>query len=258
MSAKTQKPAFRAATTSRVTCLAVATGLCLATATSVSASLFHSTATVKPVLVQAEVAANDPETVRLLAGLARIESELQLGNLLLQLGQADAESSDFADPRAETLPGIKDGLAAAGVADLEPLLQALEAGGDAATVTANYQKVITGLAVARSTLNPSNHDLLLSVAAQTTAAVALINASGPTEVRAYQDAWSMLMIARGQVDQLLGDADPAIVQAATEMGRDLDDVILSLPDPAVTEPVELDLAPIQALEAKMEGLAGAI
>lgn len=42
------------------------------------------------------------------------------------------------------------------------------------------------------------------------------------------------------------------------MGMALDDVILSMPDPAITAPVEFDPAPIAALLARLEALAGAI
>ncbi|MBL9053783.1 MAG: hypothetical protein JNN02_08635 [Tabrizicola sp.] len=66
------------------------------------------------------------------------------------------------------------------------------------------------------------------------------------------------MVARGQVDLLMGGADPAIKAAATEMGLALDDVILSMPDPNVVAPVEFDPAPILTLKAKMEALAGTI
>jgi len=77
-------------------------------------------------------------------------------------------------------------------------------------------------------------------------------------VNNYQDAWAMLMVARGQVDLLMGNSDPAIAKAATDMGMALDDVILSMPDPNVAAPVEFDPAPINALKEKMEALAGTI
>lgn len=210
---------------------------------------------IQPQLIPAQAAATNPETVRILAALGKIESDLQLGMLFLQDGLTNPEGSHFAHPRMETLPGIKDGLAAAGAADLEPLLVALEAGGDAATVAGNYQAVITEIMMARSALKPTNRDLLLAILAQTEAVAGEINASGPTEVANYQDAWSMLMIARMQVDLLLGDPDPAVVSAATDIGLALDDVILSMPDPSVPEPVDFDPTPILALVAHMKDLS---
>ena len=209
-------------------------------------------------VVLAETTATNPETVRLLAGLGKIESDLQLGMLFMQDGLTNPEGSHFTHPRAETVPEIKDGLAAAGVEDFEPLLVTLESGGDAAAVTANYQAVITALIHARSALKSTDRDFLLSIVAQVEAVAGEINAAGPTEVNNYQDAWAMLMVARGQVDLLMGGADPAIKAAATEMGLALDDVILSMPDPNVAAPVELDPAPILTLKAKMEALAGTI
>lgn len=229
-----------------------ARGVCAAIALSVGFAIGSST------VVLAETTATNPETVRLLAGLGKIESDLQLGMLFMQDGLTNPEGSHFTHPRAETVPEIKDGLAAAGVEDFEPLLVALEGGGDAAAVTANYQAVIAALMQARSDLNSSNRDLLLSIVAQVEAVAGEINAAGPTEVNNYQDAWSMLMVARGQIDLLVGDADPAIKVAATEMGLALDDVILSMPDPNVASPVDFDPAPILTLKAKMEELAGTI
>lgn len=242
--------------TMTATVFAAATTLGLAL--PVSAQVVRGVIPAEPVFVLAEASATNPETVRLLAALGKVESDLQLGMLFMQDGLTNAEGSHFTHPRHETIPGIKDGLAAAGVADIEPLLVTLEGGGDAATVTANYQAVITALAMARSTLAPTNRDLLLSIVAQAEAVVGEINAVGPTEVNNYQDAWAMLMVARGQVDLLMGDSDAAIKSAATEMALALDDVILSMPDPNVAAPVEFDPAPINALKEKMEALAGTI
>ncbi len=238
----------------------VTLGVCLGLglATTGHAQIDRMKPKVEPALILAQAAATDPETVRILAALAKIESDLNLGMLFMQDGLTNPEGSHFAHPRAETLPGIAAGLAAAGAQDLEPLLLALEGGGDAATVTSNFQAVITGIMLARSSLKPTNRDLLLSIVAQTEAIAAEINASGPTEGNNYQDAWAMLMVARGQVDLLMGDPDAAIKSAATEMALALDDVILSMPDPNVAAPVDFDPAPINALKEKMEALAGTI
>lgn len=238
--------------------LALACCLGIALAPAGHAQIDQKKPLVTPGLILAEAVATNPETVRLLAALGKIESDLTLGMLFLQDGLTNPEGSHFAHPRAETLPGIKDGLAAAGVADLEPLLVTLESGGDAAAVTQNFQNVIAAIMVARSTLKPSSRDLLLSIVAQTESVVGEINASGPTEVQNYQDAWAMLMVARGQVDLMMGDPDPAVVAEATDMGLAMDDVILSMPDPHVAAPVEFDPAPLTALEATMKELAGKI
>ena len=238
--------------------IAVAIGACasFALTSPVSAQVVRSVIPVQPVVILAEASATNPETVRLLTALGKVESDLQLGMLFMHDGLTNPEGSHFTHPRNETIPGIKDGLAAAGVADIEPLLVTLEGGGDAATVTANYQAVITALAMARSTLAPTNRDLLLSIVAQAEAVVGEINATGPTEVNNYQDAWAMLMVARVQIDQLLGDSDPNVASGAAEMGMAMDDVILSMPDPNVTAPVDFDPAPILAIKSGMETLAG--
>lgn len=244
-------------TLGRVTsALTVSSVLCLALPSL--AQINQMAPAPKPAISLVEAISTNPETVRILAALGKIESDLTLGMLFMQDGLTNPEGSHFAHPRIETLPAIKDGLSAAGIEDMEPLLVTLEGGGDAATVTENFQNVITAIMLARSTLKPSSRDLLLSIVAQTEAVVGEISTSGPTEVNNYQDAWAMLMVARGQVDLMMGDPDPAVVSEATEMGMDMDNVILSLPDPNVSAPVEYDPAPILTLEAKMEALASKI
>ena len=82
------------------------------------------------------------------------------------------------------------------------------------------------------------------------------NPAGPTEVVDFQDGWAGLIIERGKVDFLLKSADPVVAKAAQDMGRALDDVILSMPDPGVTAPVDFDPAPVSALLSQLEALAG--
>lgn len=238
--------------------VAIATVLTMALASVATAQVYRAEILHTPTVIRVEGEAQSADTVMLLASLGKIESDLQLGMLFLVDGLVNPDGSHFTHPRIETYPMIKDQLIAAGVADFEGLLEKLEGGGDSATVTAAYTDVVTALAKARSTLNPSTKDMVLSIVEQARAVVDEINPAGPTEVNNFQDGWAMLMVARGQVDLLLGDADPAIVQAATDMGTAMDDVILSMPDPAVTAPVEFDPAPIAALLAELEGLAGAI
>lgn len=222
------------------------------------AQVYRTEIVTSRMVIRVEGEAPSADTVMLLASLGKIESDLQLGMLFLVDGLVNPEGSHFTHPRIETYPLIKEKLVAAGVADFEGLLETLESGGDAATVTAAYTDVVTTLAQARSALHPSTKDMVLSIVEQVRAVVSEINPAGPTETANYQDGWSMLMVARGQVDLLLGDADPAVAQAATDMGMALDDVILSMPDPAITAPVAFDPAPIAALLAQLEALAGSI
>lgn len=199
-----------------------------------------------------------PETVRLLSGLAKIESDLLLGNLFAHDGLSNPEGSHFTHPRKETYPEIKEGLVAAGVPDFEEALMALEAGGDAEAVMAAFKHAEEAIVHARATLKPTGTELAASIMEQTRAAVAEINASGPTEVASYQDAWAMLMIARSEVDLLIHNEDPALRKASGEMAMALDDVILSMPDPAARGPVEFDPTPIVDAFGKLEALVGSV
>ena len=235
--------------------LAIA-ALLAATGTTAGAFVFHPAQPVlqAPGLVEIKVEAGD--VVGLLSGLAKIESDLQLGMLFMTDGLTNPEGSHFTHPRAETYPEIKDALIAAGIADFEPQLIALEAGGDQAVVTAAYTDAIAALMGARSTLAPSSRDMLMSIVAQAKAVAEEIDASGMTEPNNYQDAWAMLMVARGQIDLLMRDSDPAIAASAKDMGLALDDIILMMPDPNVSAPVAYDRTPILDLISKLEGLAG--
>lgn len=205
---------------------------------------------------QAETAVSDK--VGLLTGLAKIESDLKLGMLFLKDGLTATDGSHFTHPRAETWPFIKDGLAAAGIADFENLLVTLEAGGDKATVVAALKAVLGAVGEARNTLKPDSRDLVNTIVEQTRAAVAEINATGPTEVTNYQNAWAMLIIARNQVDLLKRDDDPKVVKAAQGIALTLDDVILFMPDPNQPAPITLDPAPYLDALAKLETLAGSV
>ncbi|MBA3909706.1 MAG: hypothetical protein C0524_07415 [Rhodobacter sp.] len=219
-------------------------------------SMVHSGPANGAVPVQATV--SDPELILLLSGLAKIESDLQLGMLFLQDGLSNAEGSHFAEPRVETYPNIKEGLVKAGIADFEALLVALEAGGDKATVTAAYTEAITAIMRARSTLRPSAQDMLTSIVDQARAVADEMNPAGPTELQNYQDAWAMLMVARTQVDLLSRSQDAAIIEAAREMVSAFDNIIIEMPDPNAGGAVAFDPAPLLEVITRLERLAGSV
>lgn len=239
-------------------CAAVAAVSCLVLTSVASAQVFRFEVLGPATVVRAQAAASNPETVRLLLGLAKIESDLQLGMLFLQEGLANPEGSHFSHPRVETWPGIKEGVIAAGGPDLEGILQKLEGGGGKDAVLANYTAALGAVMKARSALNPTDQDIIQSIVAQAKAVVGEINASGPTAAQDFQDGWAMLMVARTQVDLLLRNQDPAVAKAAAEMAMALDDVIISMPDPAQSAPVLFDPAPILAAVSKLEGMAGSV
>lgn len=243
----------------RTLALALIVGLGLVPSQPLMAQAFKTTVLAPaPAPVPVEGEAQNAETVLLLSALAKIESDLLLGMLFLADGLVNPDGSHFTHPRIETYPLIKDGLAAAGVADFEGLLQKVEGGGDQATVTAAYTEVVAALTQARSKLNPSTRDMVLSIVEEVRADLGEFNPTGPTEVNDFQDGWAMLVVARGHVDLLTRSDDPVVAKAALEMGQALDDVILSMPDPAVTAPVDFDPAPIAALLARLEALAGSV
>lgn len=249
-------PVSHASAVSRATPFWLGGLLVLGLASAAPGQVFRSETLLPqgPVLAEGEV--RNLDTVPLLTGLAKIESDLQLGLLFLADGLVSAEGSHFARPRVETLPGIKDALAKAGVADLEPFLIALEGAADAVAVEAAYKDAVGAIVVARSVLQPSAQDRLRSIVAQVRLVAGAINAAGPTELENYQEAWAMLLVARGDIDLLGRDQDPVIANAAQRMGLIVDDIILSMPDPNAAGPVPFDPAPIQQTIMQMAVLAG--
>jgi hypothetical protein len=205
----------------------------------------------KPILVQSD-------TVSLLAGLIGIERDLILGNLFLQDGLVSETGSHFEHPRRDDFPVIKDGLAAAGAPDLEPLLIALETAREKEEVEAAIISVRTGLKKAKEVLAPTEADLLAAVIQAADAARVELDPSGTTAVYDYQDAWGLLMAARGALDPLIFSRDPAVKIAATDMALAFDEVVLFAPDPNAKAPVVFDPALIADLIATLSGASGSI
>lgn len=239
---------------SRIAATAFASAMVLSC--SASAQTFHTETLVVPGPVQVEGEVRNLDTVLLLTGLAKIESDLQLGLLFLTDGMVSAEGSHFSRPRAETLPVIKDALLKAGVADIEPMLVALEAAADSVAVEAAYKDAVGAIMMARSVLQPTAQDRLRSIVAQVRLVASEINPAGPTDLESYQEAWVMLLVARGDIDLLGRDADPVIANAAQKMGLIVDEIILSMPDPNAAGPVAFDPKLIQQTIMQMAVLAG--
>lgn len=204
------------------------------------------------------IEASSADVVKVLAGMAEIRAELQLGLLFQEEGLVNPEGSHFTAPRAHILPEIKDSLAAVGAPDLEPLLQALETASGKEAVTAAFSAVEAALQQARSKLSPTSADVVLAVVEMTRFAASRINADGPTAVSDYQEAWAIVMAARGELDLLSRDADPTIAKLAAEQAMLFDDVIISLPDPHQPAPVAVDAALLSALVTRLEALNEAV
>lgn len=211
-----------------------------------------------PQLVQVQADVASPEKLRLLVGLGEIRADLQLGLLFVQEGLVHPEGSHFAHARATVLPGIAEGLSAAGVPDLAPLLQTLETAKGADAVKAAYTEAEAAMLRARATLAPTSEEVLQSVVEMTRAAAGKLDASGTTAVKDYQLAWATLMVARGELDLLSRDQDRAIAKLSGEKAVAFDDVILFMPDPQQPAPVAFDPALILDLVKKLEAIAKAV
>lgn len=227
--------------------------LSLFPAPTAEAQIFRPAVPVATDLVLVEGEAADAETLRLLAGIGEIRADLKLGLLFLQEDLQRPEGSHFAHAREVVLPTIAEGLTAAGVADIAPLLQALEEAKSEEAVKAAYNEAEGALLRARSALNPSSDLVLQSVAAMTQAAADLIDGSGTTPVADYQRAWEILIVARGELDLLA--KDPAAAKRAGEQALAMDDVILFMPDPNQPAPVAFDKALILDLIGKLQTVA---
>jgi hypothetical protein len=219
------------------------------TATTAPAQVFRTGVILSPMSAATPAEAATAETVRLLTGLAKIEADLQLGLLYQHEGLTHPKGSPFTWPRAETWPAIKDGIIAAGAADLEPLLAQLETNGDAAT----FAEVSVGLAKARTALNPTTEDLVVTIAGQSRAIAAGL---GATTADDYQSAWSLLMVTRGHVDLLARNPDPEIAKAAAGIAMALDDLIISAPYPTQTSPAGVDATAILDAAIALESVGG--
>lgn len=227
-------------------------GLGVALPAMAQALRFDLDGPVSLTLVEADAEASSPETVRLLVGLGKIKADLQLGLLFLEDGLTNPKGSHFAHPMEAVWPEIKDGLLAAGAADLEPTLRKLAAGGGKEEVSAAMHEAEGAILKARAVLHPSGADEVLAILGLVRASADDINPSGPTEVQAYQSAWALLMVARGQFDLLARNSDPALAKLAVAESLAIDDVILSMPDPNQMAPVAFDPKPILDLIGRLE------
>ncbi|MBL9049802.1 MAG: hypothetical protein JNK19_06800 [Tabrizicola sp.] len=213
---------------------------------------FRSDVLGASILHETKIEASNVDVVHVLAGIGAIRADLQLGLLFLQEDMTRPEGSHFLHPRHEGWPRIKDTFIAAGGADIEPLLVALEGATDKEAVLAAYQAVEKELAKGRSALQPTSADVLLALHEMVTDAEAAIDPSGITAVADYQNAWSIIMVARGELDFLA--RDPAIAKIAAEQAMAFDDLIISLPDPHQSAPVAVDPALFKALLTRIEEL----
>lgn len=256
---KIRESAFRGSSKpSTAAALVFAAAASLLMVQPVSAQVVRSVIQLKPQYVLAEAVASNPETVRLLVGLSSMERDMMLGMLFADEALANMPESHFADPRLDFFPALKDGLAAAGVADLEPLLIAVEGSTDKETLMKTQAAANTAVLIAVSALHAEDKDQVLAVIEAVREANARFNTAGPTDVVNYQDAWGTLLIQRGKIDLLMQSENPVVAKASTDMAMALDNVILSMPDPVVSAPVPFDPAPVAALLAQLDGLASGL
>lgn len=224
----------------------------LALADAAAAQTFRSETLGWQARTEIKIEASSPEIVRLLAGIMEIRSDVQLGLLAKQDGRPAAHINDA---RTIVWPEHREALMAAGMVDLDPLLQKLDAATDKAAIVAAHTEIEGALMKGRAALNPSSADVLLSLhAVAEEVATQTINPSGPTDAHDYQDAWARIMAARGELDLLMHDSDPAIAKYAGEAAMAFDEVIISLPDPGQGGPVEVDPALFNGLVSRLEGI----
>lgn len=235
---------------SRASRLAVLAAAGIALADPGLAQAFRSENLGLHIRTEIKVEASSPEIVHLLAGIIEIRADLQLGLLAKHDGQPAAHINDA---RTIVWPEFREGLMAAGMIDLDPLLQKLDAASGSAAVAAAHAELEGALMKGRAALNASSADVLLSlnVVAQTIA-TETISQSGPTAAHDFQTAWAMILAARGELDLLMRDSNPAIARYASEAAMAFDELIISLPDPGRTGPVEIDPALFKDLVTRLE------
>lgn len=202
-------------------------------------------------LIPAEALA--PDKVRLLLGLAEIRVDLQQA----MLAEGPGAAAHFAHARAEVWPGLKEAMLAAGVTDLEPVLQKLEGGSGKDALRTGMIEAEAALQKARSVLAPTDADVVQVVTALAQGAAGRINGSGPTEARDYLAAWGFLMVARGELDLLARSTDPGMARLAMAEAMAIDEMVISLPDPSDGGAVRVDPVPILDLIGRLQKSGGA-
>lgn len=225
-------------------------GLFLAPAAQ--AWILQPVAPVSPQAVEVEAEVAKEEAVRLIVGLAQIRVDLQLG--LLAQEKNGAVTTHLVHARTIVLPEINEELTAAGGQDLAPLLQALEEATGEEAITDAYHAAEKAILKTRIALAPSSEQVLQAVVEMARSAAAKIDASGKTRPGEYQFAWTMLMVARGELDLLSRDQDQAIAKLAAEKAMAFDEVILFMPDPQQAGPVAFDAKLILDLLANLEAV----
>jgi hypothetical protein len=215
---------------SRASRVVMVAAVALGAGSAVSAQAFRSEILGLHLQTEIKIEASSPEIVRLLAGIIEIRSDLQLGLLAKHDGLPAAHIND-----ALTIvwPEFREGPDGGGNGRPGTFAcRRLDAASDPAAIAAAYTEIERALMKGREALNPSSADMLLSLnAVAQTIATETINQSGPTSVHDFQDAWAMILAARGELDLLMRDSDPAIAKYASEAAMAFDDVIISLPDP---------------------------
>jgi hypothetical protein len=230
--------------------LAASLGLTLATAAAAQSVTVVSDS--GPLLILAEAPA--AERAQLLAGLGEIRSDLQQAMLT---ESSEVAAVNYQHALAEVWPGLKEAMLAAGVADLEPVLQKLAAGGDKDALHHAMIEAEGALQKARSVLAPSDAEVVAAVTVLAGQAAGEIADSGPTDATAYEAAWANLMVARGELDMLSHSSDPAMVKLAMAEAMAIDDMFISLPHPGETGAVTVDPTPIRDLIGRLQKAGGA-
>ena len=212
------------------------------------------TAPIRPALAVIPAEAASADKVALLHGLALIESDVRLALLFARDGAPGGDAAHGTHPIQQTWPAVKDGLIAAGAQDLGPVLEQLAAAKGEQSIRAAGRDALTALFKARAALAATPADIGASVLDLTLGAAEMIDASGTTPADRYQDAWSLLNVARTEADLLMRTGDRALARSAEKIVMALDDVILLMPDPAVGAPVDFDRAVIVQAATRVETL----
>lgn len=206
----------------------------------------------------AEGEAVDEQRVAILVGLDALERDMMLGMLLAQSGVAMADIAHFIDAQQDTWPLLKDGLAGIGVEDYGNLVDATTTAADAAAATAAAGDVNTATILAEAALHATDKEQITAILQGVSDAHVFLSKASPNAVEDYQDGWAGLMVMRGKLDLLMQSADPAIKKAAGDMANDMDNVILSMPDPVSVEPIEFAPDAVAELLADLQALVGTL
>jgi hypothetical protein len=179
--------------------------------------------------------------VAYLTRLYLVEGHLRAALSLYQMGLTDEAIGLSGHPEAEMMDEVRDGLAAHGIADITPAMDAFT---DAMVHSASVSDVDAALATVSATITEAAD---LDARSRFDAIIALTRAAADeftgsiedgqvTELMAYFESRGFIEVARSALDALVGSSDPVVAASAQKSLTALDDTGDAFGEMSLTSP----------------------